>query len=55
MPLRTIVQETSLPSRVVKVSAEEMMAIMRRNSVRQFIPSVLHNNAAGEPVLTQIM
>ena len=47
MPLRTIVQETSLPSRVVKVSAEEMM--------KQFIPSVLHNNVAGEAVLTHIM
>jgi hypothetical protein len=55
MPLRTIVQGTSFPSRVVKVSAEEMMAIMRRNSVKQFIPSVLHNNVAGEAVLTHIM
>ena len=55
MPIRIIIQEPSLPSRVVKVSAEEMMAIMRRNSVKQFIPSVLHNNAAGEPVLSHLM
>jgi hypothetical protein len=55
MPLRTHTQETSFPSKVVKVSAEEMMAIMRRNSSKKFIPSVLQNNAAGVPMLSHIM
>lgn len=39
----------------MKVSAEEMMAIMRRNSSKKFIPSVLQNNAAGEPMLSHIV
>lgn len=55
MPFRTMTQDTILPSKIVKVSADEMIAIMRRNSARQFVPAVLHNNAAGAPVLSHVM
>lgn len=55
MPYRTMLQENVLPSKIVKVSADEMIAIIRRNSAKSFVPAVLHNNAAGAPVLTHVL
>lgn len=55
MPYRTMIQESVLPSKVVKVSADEMIAIIRRNSSKSFVPAVLHNNAAGTPILSHFM
>ena len=55
MPFTIMTQDTLLPSKIVKVSAEEMIAIMRRNPSKQFVPAVLHNNAAGTPVLSHVM
>ncbi len=50
-----MLQEPVSPSKIVKVSASEMIAIMRRNSSKSFVPAVLHNNAAGIPILTQAL
>jgi len=45
--------QTIQPSKIVKVTAFEMIQIMKRNSSSSFIPATLHNGAAGVPVLTQ--
>jgi hypothetical protein len=55
MPIRIMLQENVSPSKIIKVSADEMMAIMRRNSAKSYVPAVLHNNAAGASVLSHFM
>jgi len=55
MPARPTFDENSSPAKIVRVSVDEMIAIMKRNSSNSFIPAALHNNSAGIPVLTQLM
>lgn len=55
MPSRLTIQGSLLPSKIVKVSADEMIAIMRRNSAKSFVPAILHNNEAGAPVLSHVL
>ena len=55
MPARYMLHENSSPSKVVKVSVDEMIAIMKRNSTKSFVPATLHNDAAGTPILSYLM
>lgn len=55
MPSNLTFKGSSFPSKIVKVSADEMIAIMRRNSSKSFVPVVMHNNEAGAPIFSHVL
>jgi hypothetical protein len=55
MPARFPLYENTSPSKIIKVSVDEMIAIMKRNSSKSFVPATIHNNAAGTPILSHVM
>jgi len=55
MPSRDIITDNASPSKIVRVSIDEMMLIMKRNSSNKFIPAKMHSNPAGTPIVAHIL